>query len=73
MAEATEAPRSRHGGGHTVPAKVISTHGKLTVGNGIADEEGAQQPVAPLPDWQDGFCTEDIIKRDSRSASLAAS
>ena len=55
-----------------MPAKVISTDRELTVGNGIADEEGAQQPVAPLPDWQDGFCTEDTIKRDSRSASLAA-
>ena len=43
-----------------MPAKVISTHGELTVGNGIANEEGAQQPVAPLPDWQDGFCTQKI-------------
>ena len=73
MAEATETPRNRHGWGYSVPAGVISTDGKLTVGNGIADEEGTQQPVASLPDWQDGLCTEDAIKWESKYASPAAS
>ena len=52
-----------------MPAGVSSEDGKLTIGNGVADEEGAQQPVSPLPDWQDGFCTEDTITSDESSCA----